>query len=189
VSTCASTSNYHVLTFMQFVLAILFELKQFCFLFYVLIKSLATVQAALQRIPIKMVFVVPQVVYCCLTAFGFYAVFQHFSFLHLVFSVLECYHHFTQFFYIVVTSTFLVLLLSRYERLREILLQVGKTRSQLHSKEIIATLRRVKSGVFALKQGVEDFNDIFGWAILFNIFSCVSRTLVYIDLIVKKSDM
>jgi hypothetical protein len=67
--------------------------------------------------------------------------------------------------------------------------QVGKTRSQLHSKEIIATLRRVKSGVFALKQGVEDFNDIFGWAILFNIFSCVSRTLVYIDLIVKKSDM
>jgi hypothetical protein len=95
VSTCASTSNYHVLTFMQFVLAILFEVNQFCFLFYVLIvvmtlrrscwfrliKSLATVQAAPQRIPIKMVFVVPQVIYCCLAAFGFYAIFQHFSFL------------------------------------------------------------------------------------------------------------
>jgi hypothetical protein len=200
VSTCDSTLNYHLLTSMQFVLATLFELNQFCFLFYVLIvvmilrrsrwfrliKSLATVQAAPQRIPIKMVFVVPQVVYCCLAAFGFYAVFQYFSFLHLVFSVLECYHHFTQFFYIVVTSTFLVLLLSRYERLRETLSQA---RSQLHAQQIVATLKTVKSGVFALKGGVEDFNDIFGWAILFNIFSCVSRTLVYIDLIVKKSDM
>ncbi|KAJ3620253.1 hypothetical protein MTP99_004220 [Tenebrio molitor] len=46
-----------------------------------------------------------------------------------------------------------------------------------------------KKSIFTLKEGVKIFNDTFGWSFLFTIISCVSRTLIYIDIIIKHSEI
>jgi hypothetical protein len=89
----------------------------------------------------------------------------------------EFYQHYAQFFYLVFTTIVLIMLLLRYERLSETLSQLIKARSsQLQSKQVVEVLKQIKKSIFTLKEGVEVFNDIFGWSILFTIFSCVSRT-------------
>jgi gustatory receptor len=93
------------------------------------------------------------------------------------------------FFYQVFTSILLILLLSRYRRLSETLSQLIRARRQLYSKQVVEILKMIKKSIFTLKEGVEVFNDTFGWSFLFTIFSCASRTLIYFDIIIKHSEI
>ncbi|XP_068901861.1 uncharacterized protein [Tenebrio molitor] len=195
--------EYQILTSIQYVLAILGDLNQFFYVFYILIvlmrmrrsrwfrliKSLAGVKPAPKKIPLKLIFVVSQLVYYCLTSFGVYADFHHGGLTVAVLNLGEFYQHYAQFFYIVSTSIVLILLLARYEGLSETLSHLIKARSQLNSKLVVEIVKKIKNSIFTLKDGVEVFNDIFGWSILFTIFSCVSRTLVYIDISIKHSEV
>jgi hypothetical protein len=195
--------EYQILTSIQYVLAILGDLNQFFYVFYILIvlmrmrrsrwfrliKSLAGVKPAPKNIPLKLIFVVSQLVYYCLSSFGIYADFHHGGLTVAVLNLGEFYQHYAQFFYIVSTSIVLILLLVRYEGLSETLSHLIKARSQLNSKLVVEIVKKIKNSIFTLKDGVEVFNDIFGWSILFTIFSCVSRTLVYIDISIKHSEV
>jgi hypothetical protein len=203
-SIYANFPMYQQITSMEFVLSILYDLNQFCYVFYILIvmmrlrrsrwfrliKSLAAVKSAKINIPLKLIFVASQLVYYCLTAFGFYANIEQASITVAVFYLGEFYQHYVQFFYLMFASILLILLLARYERLSETLAQLNQARSsQLHSKQVVEVLKKIKNNVFMLKKGVGFFNDIFGWSILFTIFSCGSRTLVYIDVVIKHIEM
>jgi hypothetical protein len=199
----ASCVVYQNLASMQLVLAILSDLIHFSYVFYILIvmmrvrrsrwfrliKSLAAVQSAPKTIPLKLIFVASQLVYYCLTAFGAYADIDRASLTVAAFNMGVFYHFYAMFFYLVCESILLILLHSRYEGVSESLSQLIKGRSQLHSKQIVEILKKIKKSVLTLKEGVEVFNDIFGWSILFTIFSCVNRTLVYIDVVIKHSDL
>jgi gustatory receptor len=202
--TYVNSPEYHLLTSIQFVLAILCDLNEFLYVFYVLIvvmrlrrsrwfrliKSLAGVQSATKNIPLKLIFVASQLAYYCLTIFGVYCYITYAGLTMAAFYIGEFYQHYAQFFYLVFTTIVLIMLLLRYERLSETLSQLIKARSsQLQSKQVVEVLKQSKNSIFALKEGVEVFNDIFGWSILFTIFSCVSRTLVYIDISIKHSEI
>ncbi|XP_068901868.1 putative gustatory receptor 39b [Tenebrio molitor] len=194
---------YQVLTTVQIVLGIVCDLNQFCYVFYILIvmmrlrrsrwlrliKSLAAVKSAPKKIPLKVIFVASQLVYTCLASVGIYGSIEHANLDLAGLNIGEFYQNYAQFFYLVFTSILLILLLSRYEHISETLSQLIKTRSQLHSKQVVEVLKKIKNSVFTLKEGVEFFNDIFGWSILFTIFSCVSRTLIYLDVIIKHSEV
>jgi hypothetical protein len=194
---------YQVLTTVQIVLGIVCDLNQFCYVFYILIvmmrlrrsrwlrliKSLAAVKSAPKKIPLKVIFVASQLVYICLASVGIYASIDHANVTLAGLNIGEFYQNYAQFFYVVFTSILLILLLSRYEHVTETLSQLIKTRSQLHSKQVVEVLKKIKNSVFTLKEGVEFFNDTFGWSILFTIFSCVSRTLIYLDVVIKHSEV
>jgi hypothetical protein len=202
-SVYAKLPLYPNLMPIEFVLAILYDLNQFSYVFYTLIvmmrlrrsrwfrliKSLAAVKSAPKTIPLKLIFVASQMGYYCLTTFGVYANVWSTDLIEAAFYMGELYQNYAQFFYLMFTSIVLILLLSRYERLSETLSQLIRVRSQLHSKQVVEILQKIKKSVFTLKEGVEVFNDIFGWSILFTIFSCVSRTLIYINIIIKHSEV
>jgi hypothetical protein len=190
------------LTSIQFVLIILYELAQFINIFYILIvmmrvrrnlwfrliESLGGVESGSPRIPLKLIFAMSQFIYCCLITLRMYTGLQQAGFPRAILGAVTCYQQYTQFFYVVFTLILLVLLLSRYEHLRETLSQVTKARSQLHSKQIVDIVKKLKNSIFTLKEGVEIFNDIFGWPILFTIVNGSSRSLIYLDVIIKKID-
>jgi gustatory receptor len=202
-SAYAKSPVYQALTSVQFVLAALRDLNQFCFIFYILIvmmrlkrsrwlrliKSVAGVKSAPKKIPLKLIFVASQLVYFSLTTFGVYTYIADAGLTVAAFYIGEFYQHYAQFFYVVFTTILLILLLSRYERLSETLSQLIRARSQLNSKQVVDILQKIKNSVFTLKEGVEVFNDIFGWSILFTIFYCVSGTLVYIDTVIKHNEI
>jgi gustatory receptor len=194
---------YQMLTFVECMSASLYDLNQFCYVFYILIvlmrlrrrrwfrliKSLAGVQSAKVNIPLKLVFVASQLFYYCLTIFGVYAHIEHSGLAAAASDMGEFYQFYAIFFYQVFTSVLLILLLSRYKRLSETLSQVIRARSQLYSKQVVEILKMTKKSIFTLKEGVKIFNDTFGWSFLFTIISCVSRTLIYIDIIIKHSEI
>ncbi|CAH1380251.1 unnamed protein product [Tenebrio molitor] len=183
------------LTSIQFVLIILYELAQFINIFYILIvmmrvrrslwfrliECLDGVESGSPRIPLKLIFAMSQLIYCCLITLRMYTGLQQADFPRAILGAVTCYQQYTQFFYVVFTLILLVLLLARYEHLRETLWQVTKARSQLHSKQIVDIVRKLKNNIFTLKEGVEIFNDIFGWPILFTIVNGSSRSLIYLD--------
>jgi hypothetical protein len=49
-------------------------------------------------------------------------------------------------------------------------------------------LLKVKRNLLVLKETVDHFNDIFGWAILLNIFFASLRGLIYLDDTIKGVD-
>jgi hypothetical protein len=191
------------LTSIQFGLIILYELNQFINVSYILIvmmrvrrslwfrliESLAGVQSGSRRIPLKLIFAMSQLIYCGLITLRLYTALQHADLTRAILGAVTCYQQYTQFFYMVVTPILLILLLSRYEHLRETLSQVTKARSQLHSKQIVDILKKLKNSILTLNEAVEIFNDIFGWTILFNIVNGSSRILIYLDVIIKKIDI
>jgi hypothetical protein len=192
---------YKRLTFVEFMSAGLYDLNQFCYVFYILIvlmrlrrrrwfrliKSFAAVKSAKINIPLKLIFVASQLFYYCFTIFGVYAHIEQAGLTAAASDMGEFYQFYGMFFYQVFTSILLILLLSRYQRLSETLSQL--IRNKLHSKQVVEILKMTKKSIFTLKEGVKIFNDTFGWSFLFTIFSCVSRTLIYIDVIIKHSEI
>ncbi|XP_068901867.1 uncharacterized protein [Tenebrio molitor] len=186
-SAYAKSPVYQALTSVQFVLAALRDLNQFCFIFYILIvmmrlkrsrwlrliKSVAGVKSAPKKIPLKLIFVASQLVYFSLTTFGVYTYIADAGLTVAAFYIGEFYQHYAQFFYVVFITILLILLLSRYERLSETLSQLIRARSQLNSKQVVDILQKIKNSVFTLKEGVEV-------GILSTIFLC--------DSILKKCD-
>jgi gustatory receptor len=201
VTSYINKQQYQFLTSMQLVLAIFTDLNQFCHVFYILIvmmrfrrslwfrliETLATVKSTSQKYPFKLIFVVLQLVYFFLCFCGVYSGVQYAGLSFVSYSVLQWYQHYIQFFYLVVTSAVLILILSKYQSLSETLSQVIKTNSQLRSRVLTQILKKIRNNIFTLKEVVEIFNEIFGWMILFNIFCCVSKSLNFLDILIKMS--
>ncbi|KAJ3620278.1 hypothetical protein MTP99_004243 [Tenebrio molitor] len=199
VTSYINKQQYQFLTSMQLVLAIFTDLNQFCHVFYILIvmmrfrrslwfrliETLATVKSTSQKYPFKLIFVVLQLVYFFLCFCGVYSGVQYAGLSFVSYSVLQWYQHYIQFFYLVVTSAVLILILSKYEKLSETLSQIIKTNSQLRSRQLTEILKKIRNHIFTLKEVVEIFNEIFGWMILFNIFCCVSKSLNFLDILIK----
>jgi hypothetical protein len=196
-------TQYAILTPIQLVLAILFQLNYIFYVFYVvvlvmrlrrsnffrLIEGLGDVQFASQRVPLKLIFIASQLIYCCLFCFGLYVGLKRVGLAYFAMSGPAFYQNYIQIFYLVFVTILLLLLLSRYELLSQTLSDVTKARRQLHPKKMEEILKKIKFGIVALKKSVNIFNDTFGWTILFNIFSSASKTLVYIDVMIKQLDM
>ncbi|KYB27093.1 gustatory receptor 45 [Tribolium castaneum] len=81
----------------------------------------------------------------------------------------------------------LKLILAKYRQQDVTLLQITKAKNLLYSKQIVTILKKTKSNIFILKESVDTFNDIFGWIILCNIFEAAAKSLIYIDMIIKKN--
>jgi hypothetical protein len=157
--------------------------------FFRLIEGLGDVQFTSQRVPLKLIFIASQLIYCCLFCFGLYVGLKRVGLAYFAMSGPGFYQNYIQIFYLVFVTILLLLLLSRYELLSQTLSDVTKARRQLHPKKMEEILKKIKFGIVALKKSVNIFNDTFGWTILFNIFSSASKTLVYIDVMIKQLDM
>ncbi|XP_068901871.1 uncharacterized protein [Tenebrio molitor] len=139
----------------------------------------------LQKLYELCVFVV-YVVSFILSAFVYRTQYAILTPIQLVLAILFQLNYIFYVFYVVV----LVMRLRRSNFFRLIEgLDVTKARRQLHPKKMEKILKKIKFSIVALKKSVNIFNDTFGWTILFNIFSSASKTLVYIDVMIKQLDM
>jgi hypothetical protein len=192
-------SDFFVLTSMQLVLAILSDINIFFFIFYILVvmlrlrrgqwfklvETLSGVRSSPSRISFRVILATSQVVFWCLISFGVYAGMRTLGLSRIAASLIQCYQYYAVFFYLVLTSIILKLLLLRYQHLNESLVKI--TGTQHRSKQVAEILREARRCIFLLKDSVETFNDIFGWTILCSIFTIVATTLVYVDVIIKET--
>jgi hypothetical protein len=97
----------------------------------------------------------------------------------ILFNLIMCIEFYLQYFYLVLRYIILEMLLSRYHHQNNLL-----QRATL--KNFPKIPKRTKQDLFILEDAVKIFNDIFGWASLLDIFSTAIRTLITLDIAVKK---
>ncbi|RZC33522.1 7tm 7 domain containing protein, partial [Asbolus verrucosus] len=91
--------------------------------------------------------------------------------------VIEYFLIYYLFYYLLFNYIILNMLLSRY-RQQNALMSIAAFKKP--------NLLKVRRDLLTLKQTVGIFNDIFGWNFLFNIFFIVTRTLIYLDMVLKR---
>jgi gustatory receptor len=92
---------------------------------------------------------------------------------------------YSQFFNTVFACVILKMIQSRY-KYQKFLLNPHLTLARKQLSNLI--LLKVKRNLLVLKETVDHFNDIFGWAILLNIFFASLRGLIYLDDTIKGVD-
>jgi hypothetical protein len=95
-----------------------------------------------------------------------------------------CIETYLQFFDATLRCIILQMVLSRYQYQNIVL--TGASSHKLNYHSYLQILRRTKRDVVVLKNAVEVFNDIFGWTTLLHIFNASIRTLVNIDIFMRR---
>jgi hypothetical protein len=95
-----------------------------------------------------------------------------------------CIETYLQFFDATLRCIILQMVLSRYQYQNFVLTRASSHKLNYHS--YLQILRRTKRNVVVLKCAVEVFNDIFGWTTLLHISTASIRTLVNIDIFMRR---
>ncbi|XP_068901854.1 uncharacterized protein [Tenebrio molitor] len=88
----------------------------------------------------------------------------------------------------ITTCTILNMMLERYKVQSFLLREQIKCGRMKTLKDIFELLKQIKFNVFMLKQAVDAFNEIFGWVILLNIFYGCTKSLIFLNGLVKSEE-
>jgi hypothetical protein len=127
-------------------------------------------------------FILAQASFCVVISFMFYICYVSYNLYESILLYLtEFLQFYTQFFFITFCCVVVKMLRARYQ----------KTLSSRVFSSCAANLnelRILKKKIFTLKQTVDIFNDIFGGTVLLNILFTSSKSIVYLDRILKTQD-
>lgn len=192
--------NYSNLTSIQLVLVVLGLANQFFYIFYILVivmrfkrkswfKLIQNLGMVQDETKLKFYYITIGVAYLIFASaliFHVYLVVVDLGWESLWIYLIQYFENYVTFFYSLFVIIILTMLLGKYKQQDVTLLQITKARNLLYSKQVVTILKKAKSNVFTLKESTDTFNDIFGWIILCNIFDGSAKTLIYIDMIIKK---
>ncbi|KAJ3617721.1 hypothetical protein MTP99_006816 [Tenebrio molitor] len=193
-------SHYSRLALIPSVLQILLEVDLLTYGFYtlivvglmkrnqwsLLIRNLERVECEVNnKKSLYWIFFVSNAIYFGMIAFTFYVWVDVLGLKFLKFYCVESLQVYSQFFYIILGCLILKMILSRY-KYQKFLLNRHLTLARKQLSNLI--LLKVKRNLLVLKETVDHFNDIFGWAILLNIFFASLRGLIYLDNAIKGAD-
>jgi hypothetical protein len=102
--------------------------------------------------------------------------------------IVEYFQVYSEFFYMVLACTILNMMLERYKVQSFLLREQIKCGRKKTLKDIFELLKQIKFNVFMLKQAVDAFNEIFGWVILLNIFYGCTKSLIFLNGLVKSEE-
>ena len=131
-------------------------------------------------------FVLSHIGICCLLSSMVYFCFSRFGYNCLMLYQAEHYQFYSQFFYMLLSCVVLRLLLARYRSQTLLLIDTGFQKNVSLYNTTFKNLQQIKNNIVILKEMVDMFNDIFGGAILLNILYISSKSLIYLDNMVKK---
>jgi hypothetical protein len=126
-------------------------------------------------------FILAQASFCVVISSMFYICYVSYNFYESILLYLtEFLQFYTQFFFITFYCMVVKMLRARYQ----------KTSSSRVFSSCASNLNelRILKKIFTLKQTVDIFNDIFGGTVLLNILFTSSKSIVYMDRILKSKD-
>ncbi|XP_044260151.1 uncharacterized protein LOC123008429 [Tribolium madens] len=189
------------LTSIRLVLGIMSITNQFFFIFYIviivmrwkrqcwfkLIQNLDTIQDTTRLKWYYITISTAFTVFISLEIYHIYTLLEEKGLESLKLYFLADFENYVTFFYSLFIVVILGIVLAKYKQQDVTLVQITKAKNLLYSKQIVTILKKTKSNIFILKEIVDTFNDIFGWIILCNIFEAAAKSLIYIDMIIKKN--
>jgi hypothetical protein len=107
-----------------------------------------------------------------------------FNVIHMIGILIICTEIYMQLFYLVLRCIILNMLLSRYQYQNQLLLKPISKEAQI--RHLLKVLMDVQDNLLILKKAADVFNDIFGWTTLLNIFATSIRTLIILDIFVRR---
>ncbi|RZC42336.1 7tm 7 domain containing protein [Asbolus verrucosus] len=164
--------NYYVYNF--YVLVIVMVTKRQ--LWMRLLVNLKNIDCQIKQGSFKLILILAHVAFFIVTSAGIYLYLIVFGLTYTELNIIDCFENYSLFFYVICTCITLYLILSRYKH--QILL--------LQKKRI--NIKQIKRNMLTLKESVNNFNDIFGWIILLNIFYCAIKCLIFIDIMIKSRE-
>ncbi|KAH0815855.1 hypothetical protein GEV33_006936 [Tenebrio molitor] len=196
----AMKSHYSRLALIPSVLRILLEVDLLTYGFYtvivvglmkrkqwsLLIRNLERVECEVNnKISLYWIFFVSNAIYFAMNVYTFYVWIDVIGVKFIKGYCVESLQVYSQFFNTVLACVILKMIQSRY-KYQKFLLNRHLTLARKQLSNLI--LLKVKRNLLVLKETVDHFNDIFGWAILLNIFFASLRGLIYLDDTIKGVD-
>ncbi|KAJ3617719.1 hypothetical protein MTP99_006814 [Tenebrio molitor] len=193
-------SHYSRLALIPSVLRILLEVDLLTYGFYtvivvglmkrkqwsLLIRNLERVECEVNnKISLYWIFFVSNAIYFAMNVYTFYVWIDVIGVKFIKGYCVESLQVYSQFFNTVLACVILKMIQSRY-KYQKFLLNRHLTLARKQLSNLI--LLKVKRNLLVLKETVDHFNDIFGWAILLNIFFASLRGLIYLDDTIKGVD-
>jgi gustatory receptor len=101
---------------------------------------------------------------------------------------IDMFLYYSKFLYNYLVYAVLKLILIRYKRLSEELLQFSHTTKHGRMKNLSSFLNRSRSILVGLKETSDILNDVLGWPILLMVFTAYQQILIYLDVVVNNPE-